>query len=214
MVSQRINLNELELKILTQISKSKTSSVSENERSRILLEISKGLSNTKVQNNLKMSWAKVKRWRDRWLSFEPKIKEVQRNFEGRAAEQSLAKLIYQCLNDEPRGGAKAKITAQMYCQILSVSLESPELSGRPITQWTLDELLDEVLKRKIVPTISRSHLGSFLKRSRRETAQDTGLAEPQVHKRRTGRGEQKDLRGLSRSTRKMGKRGHQDHQHR
>ena len=102
--------------------------------------------------------------------------------EGREKKEGMAhdleQKIRECLCDAPRLGGQAKITAEQYCQILGVSPELPSLSGRPISQWTLDELVDEVQKRGIVKSISRSHLGSFLKRKRGEAAQNQGLAKP------------------------------------
>ena len=59
-----------------------------------------------------------------------------------------------------------------------VSLEEPALSGRPISHWGLTELTQEVIKRGIVASISRSQVGSFLKRERHQTPQDPGLAQP------------------------------------
>ena len=44
-----------------------------------------------------------------------------------------------------------------------VALEEPSQRGRPVSQWGLIELTDEVIKRGIVSRISRSPVGSFLK---------------------------------------------------
>jgi hypothetical protein len=53
--------------------------------------------------------------------------------------------------------------------MLAVCLEDPKDSGRPITHWTHEELTDEIHKRGIA-TISKSHLGFFLKRQRPQTS--------------------------------------------
>ena len=47
-------------------------------------------------------------------------------------------------------------------QILAVACEPPENSGRPINCWTHRELTDEVIRRGIVPSISKSQVGSYL----------------------------------------------------
>lgn len=49
--------------------------------------------------------------------------------------------------------------------MLDLACQSPELAGRPITRWTLRELQDEVVKRKLVPSLSLSHVGYLLRTS-------------------------------------------------
>jgi putative transposase len=75
----------------------------------------------------------------------------------------LENAIRDGLSDAPRSGSPGKFTAHDYCQIMGVSLEDPNLSGRPISHWGLTELTQEVIKRGIVNSISRSQVGSFLK---------------------------------------------------
>lgn len=57
------------------------------------------------------------------------------------------------------------MTAEQVAPIVALAGEEPPLSGRPITRWTLDELRDEALKRKIVPTISRAQIGRYRQRA-------------------------------------------------
>ena len=47
--------------------------------------------------------------------------------------------------------------------ILAVACEPPEKSGRPISHWTARELADEVVKRGIVPSISATQVGRYLR---------------------------------------------------
>ncbi len=42
-------------------------------------------------------------------------------------------------------------------------LRAPEKSGRPITHWTAKELADEAIKRGIVPSISVTQVGRYLR---------------------------------------------------
>ena len=67
------------------------------------------------------------------------------------------------LQDGPRPGAPARITADQRCQIEALACEKPEKSGRPITQWTAREIADEVMKRKIVESISATCGEAFKK---------------------------------------------------
>ena len=47
--------------------------------------------------------------------------------------------------------------------ILALACEPPEKSGRPITHWTAKELADEAIKRGIVPSISVTQVGRYLR---------------------------------------------------
>jgi hypothetical protein len=69
------------------------------------------------------------------------------------------------LRDAPRPGWSGKFSAEQVGQILAVACEPPEKSERPITHWTHKELRDEVIKRRIVPEISESQVGRYLKQA-------------------------------------------------
>ena len=172
MQSPELHASDLQKRLLLKISRQTTSSVREVERSKIILRMLEGHSSVRVRKELGFGWEKIQQWRYRWLSFEKVFSEIECRAKQQGMEYDLEQKIRECLCDAPRPGKPSRITAEQYCQILGVALESPALSGRPISQWTLDELVDEVHKRGIVSHISRSHLGSFLKRRRRETAQD------------------------------------------
>ena len=79
-----------------------------------------------------------------------------------AEPHRLREAILDALADALRPGAPAKFTAEQVSQIVSVACEPPELSGRPVNHWTVRELRDEVLARKIVETISRAQVGRIL----------------------------------------------------
>ena len=68
------------------------------------------------------------------------------------------------LQDAPRPGATAKITAEQRCQIAAVACGVPIKAGRPISQWTGREIADELKARGIVPEISPRHASYVLKK--------------------------------------------------
>ena len=76
--------------------------------------------------------------------------------------QRLREAILDVLSDAPRPGALPTFQADQVARIAALACESPKLSGRPINHWTLRELRDELLARKIVQTISRAQVGRFL----------------------------------------------------
>jgi putative transposase len=167
MQSAKIQLSCLEKELLEKISRQSTSSVRAVERSKILLYLhASGTSSTDASKHLSIKWPKIQRWRCRWLSHGEKLKAIEEKGEVREIRHELLEYIQVILSDSPRSGAPATFTAHEYCQILGVALESPELSERPISEWTVRELTDEVIKRKIVPSISKSQVGSFLKSER------------------------------------------------
>jgi transposase len=77
----------------------------------------------------------------------------------------LREAILDVLSDAPRPGAPATFTAEQVSQIVALACEPPKLSGRPIDHWTLRELRDEAIKRKIVADISVSYIGRILRQA-------------------------------------------------
>ena len=121
------------------------------KRARIVLAANEGQSNHQIKRDLKVSLNTVRLWRSRWQLL---------------AAIPLAELsAIERLEDAPRPGAPARITADQRCQIEKLACEKPEERGRPISQWTNRELADEIVKQGIVETISPRHAGRLLKRS-------------------------------------------------
>lgn len=161
-----INCSRLAIEILSRISESKQSSVQEAERCKILLMLSDGLSPFAIGVTTPYSAGKARRWRRRWKSYGEAFSKIEGREETGGIARDLGKKIRECIRDAPRPGSPGKFTAEQYCQMLGVALEAPELSGRPIGQWGLTELVDEVQKRGIVESISRAQLCVFLKGKR------------------------------------------------
>ena len=111
----------------------------------ILLANGDKLNNKEVAEQVGMNKCDVTRWTKRWTE--------------RTNDQVELRLI-----DAPRTGAPDRITAEQWCQIIAIVCEPPEDYGIPITHWTHKELVQEVIKQKIVDRISSSHLGTVLKK--------------------------------------------------
>jgi putative transposase len=135
-----------------------------------------GLRNTQIGRDLNASSQTVSTWRGRWLAAYDLLGEIEDNEDDRELEGA----IIQVLADLPRSGAPATFTAEQVCQIIAVACEAPELSGRPITEWTPRELTDEVIKREIVVSISSSQVERFLKRGGTATPSQPVLAKQQT----------------------------------
>lgn len=119
-------------------------------RARIVLAAAQGRKNKEIVEKYQVTADTVRLWRNRWV----KLQDI-----------SLDDLSLEArLQDAPRPGAPAKITADQRCQIEALACEKPENSERPITQWSAREIADEVIKREIVPEISPRHAARLLKR--------------------------------------------------
>jgi putative transposase len=119
-------------------------------RGRIVLVAAQGKNNAQVSRELGITVEAARRWRDRWLTLQP---------------ISLDDMtIAERLEDLPRPGAPAHITADQRCQIEAIACEDPADSKRPISQWTSREIADEVMRRGIVDAISPRHAARLLKR--------------------------------------------------
>ena len=92
----------------------------------------------------------------------PKIRKVFRVFVEKI--NILKSSIVELLSDISRPGAPPTFTDEQIAKIISLSCESPENSGIPISHWTTKTLTKEVISRKIVNSISPSHIGRLLKR--------------------------------------------------
>ena len=132
-------------------------------RGRIVLEAGAGKNNSQIDREQEVSLDMVRLWRQRWLDLQPI----------RLAELS----VKERLEDLPRPGAPARITADQRCQIEALACEKPEDADRPISHWTGREIADELMKRGIVEQISARHAGRLLKRRRSETPFDPLLAD-------------------------------------
>ena len=119
-------------------------------RARIILAAADGQKNKEIAATYKITLDTVRLWRNRWV----KLQDI--------SVDDLS--IEDRLQDAPRPGAPAKITADQRCQIEALACEKPEASGRPITHWTAREIADELKKRQIVENISPRHAARLLKR--------------------------------------------------
>ena len=135
-------------------------------RGRIVLAAAEGRNNSQIAKEFGVTKDTARLWRNRWLTLQP------------IGLQDLS--IEERLEDLPRPGAPARITADQRCQIEAMACEDPEDSERPISHWTNRELADEIMKRDIVSHISPRHAARLLKRWRSQTPSgallvDTGL---------------------------------------
>lgn len=154
----RVTLTEKQLAILKQIANAKTAAMRIVQRATIILLAFDGMSNQDIAAQVGLHREQVGLWRRRWRdSFDALVA-----IECRETHAAFTRAIEQTLSDAPRSGSPGAFSAEQVAKILAVACESPELSGRPIDQWTARELADEVIKRDIVPSISISQVQRYL----------------------------------------------------
>jgi putative transposase len=84
-------------------------------------------------------------WRNRWIELSERAMSVEERLE-----------------DAARCGTPATFTLEQLTQLYVLACEPPEKYGRPISHWTPCELADELMKQKIVLSISPRHVGRLL----------------------------------------------------
>lgn len=146
-VSYKIKLEEKEQLCLEKFIRKQTNPQNEVKRAKIiLLANEQKMSHQKIAEKLSIDPSDITRWTKRWKE--------------RANDP-----IEERIKDLPRSGAPCRITAEQWCRIMALACEVPESYGIPITHWSHGELAKEIIRQKIVTTISASHLGVFLKQS-------------------------------------------------
>jgi putative transposase len=118
------------------------------KRGRIVLAAAEGKRNADIARELVVSIDMVRTWRGRWISLQAvPLSELS---------------ISERLEDIPRPGKPAEITAEQRCQIVALACEAP--SERPISHWTGKEIAQEIMQRGIVKQISPRHAARLLKK--------------------------------------------------
>jgi transposase len=156
----KIIITERQQKLLVEFSKSRTLGKSIVQRATIILLGFAGMLNEDIAVQVGLNRIQVGIWRQRWRDAWQALCVWEC-----AETHRLREAILDVLSDAPRPGTPATFTAEQVSQIVALACEPPKLSGRPIDHWTLRELRDEVIKRKIVTNISVSQIGRFLQQA-------------------------------------------------
>src|SRR2546421_9799670 len=157
-----LHVSSLQQELLQQIVHRTTSAQRLVKRAQIILEALKGTSNSSIAQQLQIDYETVRRWRDRWYAAESRLQAIEETGKRNLLKQAIEVL----LTDEQRPGAPATFTFEQFMQIMALACEKPGASDRPVSTWTPRELVDEAIKRGIVPTISARTIERFLKGER------------------------------------------------
>jgi putative transposase len=147
-----IELSEEVRQALEKLAARHTTGQQKAQRVRIILKAAEGKNHAQIADELKLSVDMATLWRRRWLALE---------------SISVGDLsVEERLEDLPRPGAPARISADQVCRIEQMACQAPEHAGRPISQWTARELADEMMGQGLVESISPRHAARLLKKAR------------------------------------------------
>jgi transposase len=156
----KIIISERQQKLLEEFSKSRMLGKCLVQRATVILLGFTGMWNEHIASRVGLNRTQVGIWRQRWRDAWEALCVWECTEPHR-----LREAILDVLSDAPRPGARATFTAEQVSQIVALACEPPKLSGRPINHWTLRELRDEAIQRKIVTDISASQIGRFLQQA-------------------------------------------------
>ena len=161
--SARITLSERVRSLVAALARQRRAAYRQVQRAELLLAMADGGGNNRLARTHDLDRAVVRKWRTRWVELARKLAHAETSA---ATDAQLSELLVASLQDLPRSGTPATFTAEQVVQVIALSCEDPQASGRPVTHWTPPELADEVVKRGLAKRISPTTVGRFLKSTR------------------------------------------------
>ena len=144
--------------MLQQLSRSTTVAFRLRQRAQLILLAFEKRLNRDIAETVQLGTNQVGAWRKRWQQEFERLTLI----EGIEEPIELRRAIEDVLTDEQRSGRPTTFTAEQLTMIFAVACEAVEESGRPVARWTQREIIDEVIKRGIVDSISTSHMSTLL----------------------------------------------------
>ena len=154
----KVGMTERQQDVLREIAQSRTCPKHLVQRATIVLRAFDRVDNADIAREVGMNATDVGKWRRRWAKRWRGLILIE-CMETRA---EFRRAVEKALSDEPRSGNPGKFTPEQITLLLALACEPPEMSGRPITHWTVAELIDEAKKRQIVESISASQMWRYL----------------------------------------------------
>lgn len=152
-------LTEKVYSILKELSNQRTLSQHILLRVKIILLAFQKLNNAQIAEHISAERHSIGRWRKRWSQSVDALLYI----EMRESHSALERAVIDVLQDAHRSGSPGEFSARQIAEIVSTACEDPRLTGRPIDTWTGREIADEVIQRKIVPSISTARVNDFLR---------------------------------------------------
>lgn len=126
------------------------------ERSKMLLYANESADNTLIGKLCNCSSKTIRKWRKRGIEYFDAWLQKE-------VKPDLDDVLLNLFEDAYRSGTPRTYSSDQICIIISIVLDKPKLSGRPITHWTIREIADEANKRGVTTKISESTVYRILK---------------------------------------------------
>lgn len=159
-------LTPIQRGILSGLARSRTHGAALVVRSTIVLEYMRTKNKSEVVRSLGSTQDIVGRWVARWQEEVFQLCQLEET----CTRHEYTQEIIRALSDVQRPGAPPRITEEQKQQIIALATEKPSDHGVPVTQWSHELLARAAMKEKIVPRISSSHIGRFLKAGNTQAA--------------------------------------------
>jgi len=164
-------MESIELEILEAINRSNKLPHCIVKRVRSVLLYNKYKNKSKVSAELSSTRDFVYVWLSRWENSKDKRAKLREFYESKSlSKNEYKKEIQKIFKDKFRSGTPAKFSQSDRDKIVALASESPEKIGLPFTHWTESLLVKEIINRKIVPSISTTHVARILKNKQVATA--------------------------------------------
>ena len=181
-VAASVKIPETVQPILSKFAKSRTLPARQVQRAKIILLASEGLNNMQISKQAGLGQDSVSRWRGRFINILPLLQEVAEK-----DSPHLEEMVCSFLNDNPRPGQPSHYTDEQIIKILEIACRNPEDFGYEASHWSLNLLVDAVIKEGIVDSISAKTISRFLKYGGKSThiSSVTGFIPPKrwIHRR-------------------------------
>lgn len=143
---------------LSKFARSRTFSARQVQRAKIILLAADGFNNMQISKQVGLGQDSVSKWRSRFIKNLPLLQEVAEK-----DPSNLEEAVSCFLNDCPRPGQPSHYTDEQIIRILEVACRNPEELGYEASHWSLNLLVDAVIKEGIVDSISAKTVSRFLK---------------------------------------------------
>lgn len=144
--------------ILFKFSKSRTLPARQVQRTKIILLAADGMNNMQISTRVGPRQDSVSKWRGRFLKALPLLQEIAEK-----DRSHLEDAVSSFLNDRPRPGQPAHYTDEQIIRILEIACREPQEFGYGVSHWSLNLLVNAVVKEGIVESISAKTVSRFLK---------------------------------------------------
>lgn len=163
---KKVALSKMQYSLLIKVTRGSSNPQRLVFRASIVLAGAEAKNQTSIAKHAGVNRETVHRWLVRWQNAIQELNDLEAKY----INQQLSKDMYQraltaILEDAPRPGAPATFTEEDKRKIIALAAEEPEKADVPTTHWTHKLLAKAVINKGIVPKISSSRVGVFLKES-------------------------------------------------